>query len=53
MKMLQKVQEILYNFEGVFSNLKNLVNMVQNRTSYVNRYKNELIFCLMLFGSTT
>ena len=38
--------------QGVFDNLKSLVNMVQSRTSYVNRYKNELIFYLTLFSST-
>ena len=38
--------------KGVFGNIKNLVNMVQNRTSYINQYKNELVFYLTLFGST-
>ena len=39
--------------KGVFGNLKNLVNMVQSKTSYVNWYKNELVFYLTLFGLTT
>ena len=38
------VHVMLSHIWGVFGNLKNLVNMVQNRTSYINWYKNELVF---------
>ena len=28
----------------VFGNLENQVNMIQSKTSYINRYKNKLVF---------
>ena len=30
--------------KGVFDNLKNQVNIVQNKISYINQHKNKLIF---------
>ena len=41
---MQGKEMYLVKTKGVFGNLKNLVNMVQSRTSYINRYKNELVF---------
>ena len=38
------IVNVIAEAKGVFDNLKNQVNMVQNRINYVNRYKIELVF---------
>ena len=39
-------QQLCHDYEckGVFDNLKNEVNIVQSKTNYTSRYKNEIIF---------
>ena len=37
-------KDLKFESYGVFGNLKNQVNMVQSKTSYVNGYENELVF---------